>query len=289
MPDSIFSKTVPELQRWAAKERLDHRKLNKPVEAINTMVRGVGGPHQPSMVARPSVSAEPATTVVLVEAPLLPDPPEEPGSPILKIRRVAYADPPVPEQYEWDGEAFDAYPAFGLKVADFVGLEWLPAGEGVPDVDETVFLKARLVDDFWLVDKPAAVVAQFRFITLSREYLIGRFFDGDTVGTEDIKIAKPYKLRTSTYDGRTWGGIRYDHVFNYKRSARNTETGETETQIIVEPYRHNDLIYATAYVKGGVDVISSGTSLLWLDDNRDGRAWAAEFEEEVASVSRATG
>lgn len=290
MSVSVFSKTVGELRDIARGEPITARMLNEPRRAINTMLRGVTPPRQILTPPRPG-DAEPAITVVLVEAPSLPsiDPPV-PGSSILKIRRVAYADPPVPEQYTWDGEAFDAYPAFGVKIADFVGLDWL-ATPAVPDVDRTTFLKARLVNGFWLVDRPPVLVAQFQLIPsqpVRANYVLAHLFDGETVGTQTIKIAKPYLLRESTFDeGQERDGKTYVVTGPGKRTATKVGTSppQTEKQVIVERYFSGDLIYATAYAKGGTGVTSGAPPqpVLWLD-NDQGRAWAAEFEEEAASA-----
>ncbi|MCH8820087.1 MAG: hypothetical protein IIB03_07190, partial [Acidobacteria bacterium] len=80
-------------------------------------------------------------------------------------------------------------------------------------------------------------------------------------------------------------GVSYEALGDSKRIATKigTDPPETETQVIVEPYLVNDRIYATAHVRGGIDVFAAGIEpLLWLDDNRDGRAWAAEFEAASA-------
>lgn len=273
---SIFTRSIPELRRWAAQERLDHRKLNEPVEAINAMVRGVAGPHQPPMAARGgAVSAEPATTVVLVEAPDVEE------SSILKIRRVAYADPPVPEEYVWDGEEFDAYPAFGLKLAGFAGLEW-PPPRGLPNVEKTAFLKARLVDGFWLVDRPAPFVAQFIIADVFDEHLnCSMWTDGASgtgVGSRDILVALPYMLRYSPFHFQDRGDIHYTYNFEFTH-VRVARVGEVSVvQRIVPKYLPGDIIYAVSEIHGNVRVNVGApptrTTMHWVDMNLDSRAWA---------------
>ena len=279
---SVFSKTIGELQRQQRGEPITARHLNQSVDALNTMLRGAQGPRQIIASPRPS-AGEPAIAVVLVEAP-------DEESSILKIRRVKYeADPPVAEQYAWDGDEFDAYPAFGLTVGDFVGLEWTSAA--APESDGATFLKARLVDGSWLVDKPGGllVVAQFQLTNtppVRADWVLAWMLDD--VGGQEFKIAKPYLLRERTFDGRVRNGIRYEATGNGKRTATRLGTSppEEEKQVIVEQYLHSDRLYATAHVKGGTGVSTGDPPqpLLWLDDNRDGRAWAAEFQGEASSA-----
>lgn len=229
--------------------------------------------------------------VVLVEVP--PDGGADRDRPWLLVREVEYAtaartveppdDPDHP--YRWRGVPFQAYPQIGHRPAEYFDALWDDAGP--PTLDAT-FLAATFDGRAWILElmgTPSAVVAQFRFVGFGGDFLLGRVFDGVNVGAEDVKIAKPYLLRNSTFNFRTREGVTYRAVGTHQRIATKVGTSppEREIQVIVEPYLEDDLIYATAHVKGGVDVSSDGVPLLWVDDNRDGRAWAAEFEEEVAS------
>lgn len=277
----MFSKTIAELRDIARGEPITARMLNEPRRAINTMLRGATPPRQILTLPRPG-DAEPAITVVLVEAPSLPDPPEEPGSSILKVRRVAYADPPVPEEYEWDGEAFDAYPAFGLKIADFVGLEWL--SQDAPEFARALFLKARLINDFWLVDWPVPITAQFKFEQLSTvdDFIIVNTWDGVRRGRGEVIVALPYELRKTPFHGRTRANVRYTYVSAIRRIATQSGVG-TEKQIVIPTFVSGDIIYATRPIRGGMDVTFPNPTPIWLDDNRAGRAWALEFEEPTSA------
>ncbi len=281
MSVSVFTKTVAELSLISKGQRITARSLNEPRRAINTMLSGVTPPQQVEVPAQPS-AGEPAIAVVLVEAPSLPDPPEDEGSSILKIRRVKYeAEPPVPEQYAWDGEAFDAYPAFGLTVGDFVGLEW-PFTTRIPDVDQTTFLKARLVSGAWLVDWPTPITAQFKFDEMSSvdNYFFARTWDGSNLGRRQIVIAMPPSLRN--LHGQTRDGVIYVQVQPSLRFSRRGTINEVE--IIIPTYTFGDIIYAERPIRGGVGVLAFPNALraAWLDDNRASRAWARQFDDDAA-------
>ncbi len=281
----VFSKTIGELRDIARGDPITARMLNEPRRAINTMLRGAEAPRQIISAPRPS-AGEPAIAVVLVEAPSLPDPPEEEGSSILKIRRVKYeAEPPVPEQYAWDGEAFDAYPAFGLTVGDFVGLEW-PFSARLPNAKETVFLKARLVSGSWLLDWPAPVVAQFRFDELSAidGLFVARTWDGVNEGSERISIAMPWLLREGAHGTRN--GITYQYFTQTRRRARISGGSEFEFQVITPSYVQRDTIVATRPIMRGIGLppFPGQVGTIWLDNNLAGRAWAREFDVDEASA-----
>lgn len=205
--------------------------------------------------------------------------------PILRIRRVKYAAaPPALPLYDWDGEAFDAYPAFGLTAADFVGFEWFGP---LPVIDGTAFLKARLVDGFWLVDLGAVPpVEQFRFKRHLGDYLVAAPWQGGQESAE-VNIAKPYILRREPFDGRTRGDWSYEYESHTRRTATlEPDQDFTETQIYIPRYQPDDIIYASRIRPGVLGELMGNVGefrddITWLEDNRDGRTWAAEFEEEA--------
>lgn len=120
------------------------------------------------------------------------------------------------------------------------------------------------------------VTQQFRLNHILRNYLIARTWDSEIEGDEDINIAMPYLLRRDPWDGSSRGGISYTYVSNGLRQARTHTT--SEMQVIVPAYRVRDVIYASRPIIGGVSV-QFPAGLEWLDDNRDGRAWARRFEQ----------
>lgn len=138
MPDSIFTKSIPELQRWAARERLDHRKLNKPVEAINTMVRGVGGPHQPPMAARS------AAGIGVVELCIVRDVGPNPEGRTITIALVSKAAE-QPFAIEPDGVLANTWPP--LRARHYRAFLWF----GGTIEDETDVLPAMQIGGEWWV------------------------------------------------------------------------------------------------------------------------------------------
>lgn len=88
--------------------------------------------------------------------------------------------------------------------------------------------------------------------------------------SEAINVALPYLLRRTPFDGLTRDGITYTYSSNTVRSA--TGSPGTETQTIVPSYVANDQIFATRYPRYGTGV----TNVFFIDENRDGRAWAKQ-------------
>ena len=76
----------------------------------------------------------------------------------LMVRAAKYAGtPPVPGEYEWHDEPFEAYPEIGLQPGDYGSVVW--TGDGAP-TDETTFLTALRVREYWLLDIPVAANIQ---------------------------------------------------------------------------------------------------------------------------------
>ena len=289
-------------ETWSEQSALEWRNVVDAVSRFNGLAVGPGllldkagqGLHL-SLVRKPPVRIPPPSkAVVLVEVPS--------GSaedrPWLLVREVEYAtparmvEPPANQApYRWRGVAFQAYPQIGRTPADYFGALWDERDDDdvqlpIPTPAAT-FLTATFDGSVWVLDLPSAsVVAQFQFWGSRADHILGRLFDGATVSTQVTKIAKPYLLRQTTYDGQERDGISYVSTRRDKRTATRggTDPSDAEQQIVVPAYLLDDLVYATAHVKGGVDVSVDGAPLVWLDDNRDGRAWAAEFPEEEASA-----
>lgn len=132
------------------------------------------------------------------------------------------------------------------------------------------------------------------------DWIVCREWDGTTEGGEDVKIALPYQLRRSPWDGMTIAiakefptasvDVTYTYQSNSYRKAVNGTL--TEYQEIVPRYRLNDEIYAMESENGtGVsyptvdpdnpaDFLRDELGAIILTDvdlqdlNADGRAWA---------------
>lgn len=130
-------------------------------------------------------------------------------------------------------------------------------------------------------------VTQFKLRFVEDDYLVCREWDGTTLGTEDVYIAKPYKLRCSlaseevyglthayTYepdpeepyiafeDGGEWdgeveadfdsGGVMFELRMNQVRTV--DDGTDSETQRVVPPWLRGDVIYAIEFDGGDTAV-----------------------------------
>jgi hypothetical protein len=92
-----------------------------------------------------------------------------------------------------------------------------------------------------------------------------------------VRVAKPYLLRRTPFDGKSRAGITYYYDSAYQRRAYD-EDNHTETQIIVPPYVAGDTIYTTRSVVGGIAITPAGQPqgiTEFLDLNVAGRYWGA--------------
>lgn len=109
-------------------------------------------------------------------------------------------------------------------------------------------------------------------------------------GGDEVKIAKPYKLRMNPFHNQTVDGISYDYDHPTLRSATFGELPGGETQLVIPRYRippgddRADLIWAVKvktvmdYGLDSLDPPLVPEELEWLDVNVDGRAWAQKAQ-----------
>lgn len=129
-----------------------------------------------------------------------------------------------------------------------------------------------------------SVAASFRLKqngSLHGDYLWCRRWNTEThrESGEDIFVAKPPSLQRSTLDGETRAGIRYSYTGNVSRTATRVSDNASERQTVIDQYWLGDIIVATTPIEGGTGVYVDESPLIWMDDNRAGRAWAAQFVE----------
>lgn len=110
--------------------------------------------------------------------------------------------------------------------------------------------------------------ARFRLKSVASDHLVCRSWDGAAEGAVDVLVAKSFLLRKTPFDGQSRNGVAYVYTTDVERVADNGTA--TETQVVVEPYVVGDEVYATRQPLRGTGV----EGVDWLDDNRDGRAWA---------------
>jgi len=128
-------------------------------------------------------------------------------------------------------------------------------------------------------------VRRFQVRQVKGDYLVCRTLDvSNNAGDDDIKVAKPYLLRRTPFDGETRNGISYTYSSDTEREADDGD--DTEDQVVVPSYVEHgddetgDEIYAIRAPTGGTGVVDSeNNAVSWLDLNVDGRAWAQKAEE----------
>jgi hypothetical protein len=115
---------------------------------------------------------------------------------------------------------------------------------------------------------------QFKVVTEYDDYLGCKSWDGTTLGSTLVNVAKPPLMRKTKYDGLTIDGISYVRNSVNTRTATRVSDSVTQSQKITQDYLTNAIIYAVTNVAGGVDCTDGTNQLVWLDLNVDGRAWA---------------
>lgn len=132
----------------------------------------------------------------------------------------------------------------------------------------------------------AGLLYQMKVKSEDGDFLICRFWDSirEIEGNDDIKVAKPYMLRRTPFDGasRVIDGTTYNFAYTDDRTRTSTNAGDgadVETYHVDPEYLEDDIIYAERAVIGGtavVDESSPAVDVVWLDSNRCGREWVQE-------------
>jgi hypothetical protein len=114
----------------------------------------------------------------------------------------------------------------------------------------------------------------YHFKEMRNDYLICRSWDGSDDGDNDIKIAKPGLLRFSLLT-RTVSGIELTFSsYNLSDQTRiSTKQGSPETEIIIDRYEVDDVIWGQSCATFVQD--EDGNDVSILDLNVDGRYWGS--------------
>lgn len=110
-------------------------------------------------------------------------------------------------------------------------------------------------------------------VSMAGDYLVVRPPGGASDGSQDIKVAKPYKLRWAV-TGATIDSVAITYGSWDLTTQRRTATAPgpvTERQVITPRYLGGDPIH---YVRTTTGVTDAGVDLMRLDLNVDARAWA---------------
>ncbi|GAG50176.1 unnamed protein product, partial [marine sediment metagenome] len=127
-----------------------------------------------------------------------------------------------------------------------------------------------------------AIVQRFRVKSQSNDYLTCRTWnplvDSGEEGSVNIKVAKPYLLRRTPFDGEsiTYGEQTIDYSYTSSHERHADDGVDDEDQIIVPAYFVDDEILAVRNMAGGSGI----DEIIWEDINNAGRFWAAVAEEE---------
>jgi hypothetical protein len=123
------------------------------------------------------------------------------------------------------------------------------------------------------------LVQQMKIVSVDGDFLVCHTWDGTTEGTDAIKVARPYLLRRTPFDGASRGSISYVYVDDQQRTS--SKSGEDDiTEYVTPNYLAADVIYAIVNHRGGTGVVDDGSLAVgWVDLNVDGRAWAQDDSE----------
>lgn len=94
-----------------------------------------------------------------------------------------------------------------------------------------------------------------------------------------IKVAKPFELRFTDWDGQTVDGLTFSYAlvdFDWaRRRATRVSDDVSEIQIIARPWYVGEIIYAIKGISGGTFAFDADeVPISWLDLNNTARAWA---------------
>lgn len=171
------------------------------------------------------------------------------------------------------------WPWQGLRVSD--GLKLTRGDYGnVLDLSPALIDLARKLSAGGSGVFASGSATQYRVKSVQGDYLTCRTWDGTTEGSDDVYIAKPFKLRHSitsaVLDGATVNYTYASLANNLDGTRTATPTsGSAETELVVPRWLANDLIYAVQSNATGVSV--GGNALTMVDINADGRAWVKKY------------
>lgn len=156
-------------------------------------------------------------------------------------------------------------------------------------------------DDLRRQPRPTKDTRLFRVVNVFADYLQCRVYTaGETMGVgttsnELYKVAKPYVLQQTVWDGETlpnYEGTLLTYAYDSNDLTGQTRDvtpsgGSAETQVVVPGYRAEQVLSGTIYagdvIRASTNIIgwgglaiSGSTPAVWMDDNVDGRMWAEE-------------
>jgi hypothetical protein len=133
-------------------------------------------------------------------------------------------------------------------------------------------------NDRWAIVASAAPSASQRFKVeeVFDDYVTAKTWDGSTLGDTLVKIALPWELRKTGWDGQTVHGVGYSGYGSQERRAAYPDYAQQE--VINLQYFEGAEITATV-PRGGTGVADGDEDVLWEDDNRGARRWVPKLYE----------
>jgi len=99
-----------------------------------------------------------------------------------------------------------------------------------------------------------------------------------------IKVAKPYELRRTPWDGETIDGITFDYSDGSHRLA--TKGTVKEHHIVARPWYVDEIIVAATSITGGTDQQDlDAQDLVWEDTNSASHAWAMVDVNDTGGIT----
>ena len=123
--------------------------------------------------------------------------------------------------------------------------------------------------------------SQYKIVSDGGDYWVCKTWDGTTLGSSTVKVAKPYKLRAGTgkITSEVIRGVTYTYTYTpvtvgavvgyYTRSVSGSD-GTSETNYTIPDPIANDIIYALAFSTATPSTLSD---VVLIDLNIDSRAW----------------
>lgn len=154
-----------------------------------------------------------------------------------------------------------------------------------PPNGSPVECEVKQTDLATLINIPATAVAssssgsvqQYKIVSDGGDYWNAKTWDGTTLGSTVVKIAKPYKLRcgVGAITSEVIRGVTYSYTYTasgieYYRTTTGSD-GSSSVDYITPPALANDIIYALVF---STATPSSLAAVTLIDINADGRAWA---------------